>query len=84
MLETACNLESLPCGQRASIEGMTVASELHARLTALGLRRGQQVQVIRRAGLGGPLHVRVGTTEIILRRREAAHIQINPACALAT
>ncbi|MFM7024661.1 MAG: ferrous iron transport protein A [Limnohabitans sp.] len=83
MIKTACNLDSLPCGQNACIETMTFESELQARLSALGLRHGKWVQVIRRAGLGGPLHVRVGTTDIILRRREAARIQVNPPFALA-
>lgn len=78
-----CNLEGLPCGQCASIEGLTVGSELHARLAALGLQPGKLVQVIRRAALGGPLHVRVGTTEIILRRQEAVQIKVNPGFALA-
>ena len=82
MIETACNLESLPCGQSACIEALTVESELRARLSALGLRHGKWIQVIRRAVLGGPLHVRVGTTEIILRRKEAAQIQVSPSGAV--
>lgn len=80
---THCNLEGLPCGQSASIEGLSVGAELHIRLAALGLQPGKLVQVIRRASLGGPLHVRVGTTEIILRRKEAAQIVVNPGYALS-
>lgn len=83
MTKTACNLESLPCGQSACIEDLAVESELHARLSALGLRHGKWIQVIRRAVLGGPLHVRVGTTDIILRRKEAAQIRVSPAVAAA-
>ena len=83
MIKTACNLESLPCGQSARIEALTVESDLHARLSALGLRHGKWIQVVRRAVLGGPLHVRVGTTEIILRRKEAAQIQLSPASVVA-
>lgn len=78
-----CNLEGLPCGQHARIEGLSVGAELRARLAALGLQPGKGVEVVRRAWLGGPLHVRVGTTEIILRRQEAARIQVHPALALA-
>lgn len=81
MKPNALDLEALPCGQRARIEGMTVESELHARLSALGLRRGKSIEVVRRAVLGGPLHVRVGTTEIILRRQEAARIQLSADAA---
>ena len=83
MTKTASNLESLPCGQYAFIKGVDVEGDLRTRLTALGLETGKEVQVLRRASLGGPLHVRVGTTEIILRRNEAASIQISPSLALA-
>ena len=51
-------------------------ADLRARLLALGLAAGKQVRVLRRAGLSGPLHVRAGTTEIILRRSEASRIQV--------
>ena len=83
MTTTVCNLERLPCGQHALITGVELAQELRSRLTALGFEAGKQVRVLRRAGLGGPLHVRVGTTEIILRRHEAASIQVSPSLTLA-
>lgn len=76
------NLENLECGQAASIQAMSVGAELHARLSALGLRPGRLVEVIRRAALGGPLQVRAGTTEVMLRRREAARILVTPEPAL--
>ena len=78
------NLENLDCGQAASIQAMSVSAELHARLSALGLQPGKLVEVIRRAAMGGPLHVRVGTTEVMLRRREAARILVTPGPALAS
>jgi ferrous iron transport protein A len=83
MTKTANTLERLPCGQYAYIKGVDVQGDLRTRLTALGLETGKEIQVLRRASLGGPLHVRVGTTEIILRRNEAASIQISPSLALA-
>lgn len=83
MTTTASTLDSLPCGQYALIKGVDVDGDLRTRLTALGLASGKEVQVLRRASLGGPLHVRVGTTEIILRRNEAANIQLCPPLALA-
>jgi ferrous iron transport protein A len=74
---TTCNLNGLPCGQSACIEGVNVKSDLQTRLVALGLQKGKLIEVIRRAKLGGPLHIRLGTTEIILRQQEAAHIKVN-------
>jgi ferrous iron transport protein A len=44
----------------------------------LGLREGCVVQVLRKASLGGPIHVRVGTTEVIMRRIEAKRIVVVP------
>jgi ferrous iron transport protein A len=52
--------------------------DLSQRLTALGLREGCQIQVLRKACFGGPLHVRVGTTELIMRRSEAQRIMAVP------
>ncbi len=47
------------------------------RLEALGLTPNKPVQVLRQAGFGGPLHLRVGsTTEIAIRRQEANHILV--------
>ena len=52
---------------------------LTRRLAALGLVPDRIVTLIRRAPLCGPLHVRVGsTTEIALRRAEAACIRVTP------
>jgi ferrous iron transport protein A len=44
----------------------------------LGFRVGKQISVIRKAWLGGPLHVRIGTTEVIMRRCDARTIQVCP------
>ncbi len=73
-------LEQLPPGQRAVISEVTGDEALRARMLALGLRHGREVAVIRRARLGGPLQVRIGTTDLVVRRREARLIKlITPA-----
>ena len=48
-------------------------------LFPLGFRAGKPLQVMRRGTLSGPLHVRLGTTDVILRRSEAAEIEVRPA-----
>ena len=53
---------------------MQADTELKQRLAALGLRHGCTVQVLRKASFGGPVHVRVGTTEVIMRLNEAKRI----------
>ena len=75
-------LARITSGTRAHIAQLDVELELRQRLIALGLQVGKTIQVIRRGAFGGPLHVRVGTTEIILRRKEASHIQVTPTTAL--
>jgi ferrous iron transport protein A len=44
----------------------------------LGFRPGRQVEMLRKASLFGPLHVRVGTTEVMVRRRDAHAIEVQP------
>lgn len=45
-------------------------------MLALGLRSGREVAVIRRARMGGPLHIRIGTTDLMMRRSEARLIEL--------
>lgn len=49
---------------------------LHHRLAALGFRIGRSVLLMRRGKWSGPLHVRLGSTDVILRRAEAGLIAI--------
>ncbi|MEB3296513.1 MAG: FeoA family protein [Cyanobacteriota bacterium] len=58
-------------GHFATVERLSAEPGLRQRLEALGLRPGQSVQMLRRAWWSGPLHVRVGMTELMLRRRDA-------------
>ncbi|MHB8453832.1 MAG: FeoA family protein [Acidiferrobacterales bacterium] len=52
---------------------------LYYRLAALGFRVGKRIELIRSASFRGPLQVRIGSTDIILRRFEAQKIDILPA-----
>ena len=53
-------------------------AEIQSRLYALGLLPGVRVEVLRRAPLGDPLQVRVGTTLLSIRRADAALIDVSP------
>ena len=70
-------LSQLPIGQHATISAIAAEESLFHRLTALGFRIGKPLSIIRRANFNGPLHVRLGTTDVILRSTDAARIQIN-------
>jgi len=42
----------------------------------MGFRNGKQIEVIRKARFSGPLQVRIGTTDILLRRVDADKIMV--------
>lgn len=78
MLESSppVQLADLAPGASATIASLSADPGLRQRLEALGFRPGQRVQLLRRAWWAGPLHVRVGMTELMLRRRDAALVAL--------
>ena len=73
----AATLATLQTGDIATIVSIHAEEALHQRLLALGFRSGKQVELIRKASFSGPLQVRIGTTDILLRRNEAAKISVS-------
>lgn len=71
-------LSQLGTGQHAVIAAIEAEESLFHRLSALGFRVGKPLSIMRRANFNGPLHVRLGTTDVILRSNEASHIRIQP------
>ena len=63
------------CGTIVSIDA---EEALYHRLAALGLRPGKKVRLLRRAPFGGPLQLRVGMTEVMLRPGEAQCVRVAP------
>jgi ferrous iron transport protein A len=70
------NLSSLKPGETAHISNIDADDSLFHRLAALGFRHGKKIELVRCASFNGPLHVRIGSTDIILRRTEASRIQV--------
>lgn len=64
-------LSELRVGHSALIEAMDVPKALAPRLRALGFEVGKEVLVVRQAPFSGPMHLRIGTTEVIMRRQDA-------------
>jgi ferrous iron transport protein A len=77
--KNAVTLEQLPPGESARISAIGGEPGLRARMLALGLRSGREVVVVRRARLGGPLHIRIGTTDLMMRRSEARLVELATA-----
>ena len=69
-------LNHLAEGDSAWITDIDVSEELGRRLTAMGLNIGRQVRVLRRAAFNGPLHLRTGNTELMMRLPDAQRIHI--------
>jgi ferrous iron transport protein A len=70
-------LASLQPGQDASIAAIHAGEALHHRLAAMGFRVGSRVQLMRSGAMNGPLHVRIGSTDIIMRRSDAACVRVS-------
>jgi ferrous iron transport protein A len=69
-------LSQLAIGEHATISAIEAEESLYHRLSALGFRVGKPLSIMRRANFHGPLHVRLGTTDVILRDAEAARIHV--------
>ena len=69
-------LSKLNPGETATIISIHTDEALHQRLLALGFRSGKKIELIRKAWFSGPLQVRIGTTDILLRRAEAEKIMV--------
>jgi ferrous iron transport protein A len=73
-------LSELELEQPAMVEQINInrhSQELRKRLAAMGIIPDKQIQVLRKAWFGGPLHIRVGsTTEIAIRRQEAEMVRV--------
>lgn len=75
-------LNQLSTGQTGTIASIHAEQGLYQRLNALGFRVGKTIQLIRRANFNGPLHVRIGSTDIIMRDSDAKNIQLTSSNTL--
>lgn len=69
-------LDTLNSGTIAAIHA---GQELRRRLAGLGLRLGIRVRIMRRSPFNGPLQIRIGHTDLIMRPSDAAHIEVHAA-----
>ena len=76
MNDSNINLNNLSSGESAVIVAIHSEDTLRQRLQALGFRVGKRIELIRKASFSGPLQVRIGTTDVLLRKNEASKIAI--------
>jgi ferrous iron transport protein A len=72
-----CPLNDLLPGDDATVAVVHGDAPLRQRLAALGVRPGRPLRLVRRWALTGPLHLRLGTTDVILRRGHAQAILVH-------
>ena len=70
------NLSSLCQGETAMITGVHGSDGVRHRLQAMGLRSGREAEVIRCSRLG-PMQIRIGSIDLIMRRSDAARVSIS-------
>lgn len=70
------NLSAVRAGEHVVIQGITADDGVRQRMEAMGLRAGREACVVRRAQLGGPIQIRVGSISLILRRRDAELVRV--------
>jgi ferrous iron transport protein A len=70
----ATTLADLPTGQSGTIAALSGDPDIRIRIQSLGLRVGREVAVIRRSRFGGPIQVRIGTTDLLIRPEQARQV----------
>jgi len=75
--EPATTLASAAVGATVRIVGARLEPKAAEWLAAVGLHAGEDVKVLRRAALGGPLHVRTSAGgEFAVARELATHLEV--------
>jgi ferrous iron transport protein A len=69
-------LSGLDAGEVATIAEVALEFAVKERLAALGVREGHTIRVVRRVGRSGPLQVRVGSTDLVIRARDAVGVSV--------
>ena len=69
-------LNQLKSGDTGEIVKISCPHTLLFRMNALGIRIGQKVEVLRTDWFR-PLHIRVSTTEMFIRKKDAQNIWID-------
>ena len=70
-------LGDLLAGSHATVTALAGDPALVQRLYELGLFEGEQVEVVGFAPLGDPVEIRVGSTRLSLRLREASAVTVS-------
>ena len=70
-------LDLLAPDHSGSITAVHATGMAGERMAALGLMPGKRVSLLRRAPFGGPLHLAIGPTELMIRRADARFVVLD-------
>ena len=70
-------LDHLAPDHSGAITAVNASGMAGERMAALGLIPGRRVALLRRAPFGGPLHLRIGPTELMIRRADARAVVLS-------
>jgi ferrous iron transport protein A len=76
-------LDQIPKGRVVHVVGVVGDDPIARRLNDLGIRKGVQIQVIRRAPLGDPTVFELCGYQLCLRQTESARVQVSSAVETA-
>ena len=71
------SLARAPLARSLRVIGVRSNGSMSYRLMEMGLIEGAQVEILRRAPLGDPLHVRLGDYELSLRACDASLVDVS-------
>lgn len=71
------SLARAPLARSLRVIGIRSNASMSYRLMEMGLIEGAQVEILRRAPLGDPLHVRLGDYELSLRACDANLVDVS-------
>lgn len=71
------SLNAVPVGTRCRVRAVRSDGPLPYRLMEMGLIEGADVQVVGRAPLGDPIHLRLADYELAVRSAEAGLVDVS-------
>jgi ferrous iron transport protein A len=69
-------LDQAEVGASVKVLALSFDEELSRRINALGIKVGSTLTILRQATFNGPIHIKVGTTELMMRVTQAKLIDV--------
>ena len=74
--EELVSISSLSLGQKALVVAFTFDTEKGERIMQMGFTPGEQMEIVRKSPLGGPIEIKIRGYFVSLPKEEADHIKV--------